>query len=158
MIRGIPETFLVLGGFTVLSTIIFSKLKRGDGGNVSQQRVCTVGEYPISIQQTGTASDNRPVLNSTALSKGRMGRFVGHTEVIQQRRSRKSGQIGVSMEPHFPQCDLWLVSTTSFKYRARYVRKTRGNCTAPLSPWLYSLGSSVVRSGPCRHRRRVQCR
>jgi hypothetical protein len=37
MIRGIPETFLVLGGFTVLSTIIFSKLKRGDGGNVSQQ-------------------------------------------------------------------------------------------------------------------------
>jgi EmrB/QacA subfamily drug resistance transporter len=39
MIHGIHETFFVLGGFTVLSTIIFRKLKSGDGDNVSQQKV-----------------------------------------------------------------------------------------------------------------------
>ena len=43
MIRGIHEAFLVLGGFTVLSTIIFGKLKRGDGGNVSQRKVAHAG-------------------------------------------------------------------------------------------------------------------
>jgi len=43
MIRGIHEAFLVLGGFTVLSTIVFRKLKRGDGGNVSQQKVVHAG-------------------------------------------------------------------------------------------------------------------
>ena len=32
--------------------------------------------------------------------------LVGHTEVIQQGHLRKSGQIGVSTEPQFPQCDL----------------------------------------------------
>ena len=31
MIRGIHEAFLVLGGFTILSTIIFHRLKSGDG-------------------------------------------------------------------------------------------------------------------------------
>jgi EmrB/QacA subfamily drug resistance transporter len=39
LIHGIHEAFVALGGFTVLSTIIFHKLKRGDGGNVSQQKV-----------------------------------------------------------------------------------------------------------------------
>jgi hypothetical protein len=37
MIHGIHEAFLVLGGFTIFSTIIFRKLKRGDGDNVSHQ-------------------------------------------------------------------------------------------------------------------------
>jgi EmrB/QacA subfamily drug resistance transporter len=39
MIRGIHEAFLVLGGFTILSTAIFYKLKREDGANVSQQKI-----------------------------------------------------------------------------------------------------------------------
>jgi EmrB/QacA subfamily drug resistance transporter len=43
MIHGIHEAFLVLGGFTVLSTIIFYKLKSGDGGNVSQQKDLHLG-------------------------------------------------------------------------------------------------------------------
>jgi EmrB/QacA subfamily drug resistance transporter len=43
MIHGIHESFLALGGFTILSAIIFSKLKRGDGGNVSQHKVLHVG-------------------------------------------------------------------------------------------------------------------
>jgi EmrB/QacA subfamily drug resistance transporter len=38
MIHGVHEAFLVLGGFTIFSTIIFRQLKRGDGGNVSQQK------------------------------------------------------------------------------------------------------------------------
>jgi hypothetical protein len=38
MIHGIHEAFLVLGGFTILSTVIFCKLKREDGANVSQQK------------------------------------------------------------------------------------------------------------------------
>ena len=43
MIHGIHEAFLVLGGFTILSTIIFRKLKSGDGNNVSQQNVIHAG-------------------------------------------------------------------------------------------------------------------
>ena len=43
MIHGIHEAFLVLGGFTILSTVIFRKLKSGDGGNVSQQKVLPGG-------------------------------------------------------------------------------------------------------------------
>ncbi len=38
MIRGIHEAFLVLGGLTILSTIVFCGLKSGDGDKVSQQR------------------------------------------------------------------------------------------------------------------------
>jgi len=38
MIHGIHEAFLVLGGFTILSTVVFFQLKRGDGGKVSQQK------------------------------------------------------------------------------------------------------------------------
>jgi EmrB/QacA subfamily drug resistance transporter len=38
MIHGLHLAFLVLGGFTVLSTVVFSRLKAGDGGAVSQQK------------------------------------------------------------------------------------------------------------------------
>jgi FtsH-binding integral membrane protein len=38
MIRGIHHAFLALGGFTILSTIIFYRLKSGDGYNVSHQK------------------------------------------------------------------------------------------------------------------------
>jgi EmrB/QacA subfamily drug resistance transporter len=38
MIHGIHEAFLVLGAFTILSTVVFFQLKRGDGGQVSQQK------------------------------------------------------------------------------------------------------------------------
>jgi EmrB/QacA subfamily drug resistance transporter len=43
MIQGIHEALLVLGGFTVLSTMIFRNLKSGDGRNVSQQKVMRGG-------------------------------------------------------------------------------------------------------------------
>jgi MFS family permease len=43
MIHGIHKAFLVLGGFTILSTIIFSKLKGGDGSNVSQHKILQAG-------------------------------------------------------------------------------------------------------------------
>jgi hypothetical protein len=39
MIHGIHQALLVLGGFTILSTIVFGRLKSGDGSSVSQQRV-----------------------------------------------------------------------------------------------------------------------
>src|ERR1700675_1933710 len=39
MIHGVHEALLVLGVFTILSTVIFSKLKSGDGQNVSQQKI-----------------------------------------------------------------------------------------------------------------------
>ncbi len=39
MIHGVHEALVVLGVFTILSTVIFSKLKSGDGQNVSQQKV-----------------------------------------------------------------------------------------------------------------------
>ncbi len=39
MIRGIHEAFYVLGGMTILSTIVFTDLKSGDGDNVSEHKV-----------------------------------------------------------------------------------------------------------------------
>lgn len=39
MIHGVHNAFLVLGGFTILSTLVFGRLKSGDGSNVSQQKV-----------------------------------------------------------------------------------------------------------------------
>jgi EmrB/QacA subfamily drug resistance transporter len=38
MIRGIHEAFLVLGGLTIVSTMVFSGLRNGDGDKVSQQK------------------------------------------------------------------------------------------------------------------------
>jgi EmrB/QacA subfamily drug resistance transporter len=43
MIHGIHEAFLVLGAFTVLSTIVFHQLQRGDGSNVSEQKDLHLG-------------------------------------------------------------------------------------------------------------------
>jgi hypothetical protein len=43
MIHGISVAFLVLGGFTVLSVLIFCKLKSGDGSNVSQHKDLHLG-------------------------------------------------------------------------------------------------------------------
>jgi hypothetical protein len=39
MIHGIHHAFLVLGGVTILSTIIFSELKSTDGETTSQHKV-----------------------------------------------------------------------------------------------------------------------
>jgi hypothetical protein len=39
MIHGIHQAFFVLGGMTILSTIVFRELKRSDGDAVSQQKV-----------------------------------------------------------------------------------------------------------------------
>ena len=38
MIYGIHEAFLLLGGFTILSRIVFHRLKRDDGSNESRQK------------------------------------------------------------------------------------------------------------------------
>jgi ABC-type uncharacterized transport system permease subunit len=43
-ITGVHEAFLVLGGFTVISALVFSRLKAGDGGAVSRKEEITVGE------------------------------------------------------------------------------------------------------------------
>jgi len=43
MIHGIHKAFLVLGGFTVLSTLVFRRLKGGDGDDVSQHKVLNAG-------------------------------------------------------------------------------------------------------------------
>jgi EmrB/QacA subfamily drug resistance transporter len=39
MIRGVHQALMVLGGFTILSTAVFFRLKSGDGASVSQQKV-----------------------------------------------------------------------------------------------------------------------
>jgi MFS family permease len=39
MIQGIHKAFLVLGGLTIFSTLIFSDLRAGDGDNVSQHHI-----------------------------------------------------------------------------------------------------------------------
>jgi EmrB/QacA subfamily drug resistance transporter len=43
MIHGIHEAFLLLGGLTILSTIVFYRLRPGDGDNVSQQKDLHLG-------------------------------------------------------------------------------------------------------------------
>ena len=43
MIRGLHEAFLVLGIFTILSTVAFYRLKSGDGRDVSQQKDVHLG-------------------------------------------------------------------------------------------------------------------
>lgn len=43
MIHGVHEALDVLGAFTVLSTIVFSRLKSGDGSSVSQQKEVHAG-------------------------------------------------------------------------------------------------------------------
>jgi MFS family permease len=43
MIHGLHEAFLSLGSFTLLSATIFCKLKRGDGGKLSQQKDLHLG-------------------------------------------------------------------------------------------------------------------
>ncbi len=43
MIHGTHEAFLVLGAFTVLSTIVFHQLRLGDGSNVSQHKDLHLG-------------------------------------------------------------------------------------------------------------------
>jgi EmrB/QacA subfamily drug resistance transporter len=43
MIAGLHEAFLVLGGLTILSTVVFHRLKRGDGGNVSHPKDLHLG-------------------------------------------------------------------------------------------------------------------
>lgn len=43
MIHGIHEALLVLGGLTILSTVVFRKLRNGDGRTVSQQKVLHPG-------------------------------------------------------------------------------------------------------------------
>jgi hypothetical protein len=42
-IHGIHMAFFVLGGMTILSTIVFRGLKRGDGEAVSQRKELHVG-------------------------------------------------------------------------------------------------------------------
>jgi hypothetical protein len=43
MIHGLHEAFFILRGFTVLSTVIFSKLKSGDGANEARQKDLHLG-------------------------------------------------------------------------------------------------------------------
>jgi len=44
MIHGVHEALLLLGGLTVLSTIVFAGLRSGDGDNVSEHNVLHPGE------------------------------------------------------------------------------------------------------------------
>ena len=43
MIHGIHKAFVILGGMTILSTVVFGILKRGDGDNISHQKVLHPG-------------------------------------------------------------------------------------------------------------------
>jgi MFS family permease len=55
MIHGVHQAFLVLGGLTVLSTIVFRELKSNDGDNVSRHNVI-VPEGPQEVAVTPVAA------------------------------------------------------------------------------------------------------
>jgi hypothetical protein len=44
MMHGIHQAFFVLGGLTILSTLVFSELKSGDGAAVSRHKVLQPAE------------------------------------------------------------------------------------------------------------------
>jgi hypothetical protein len=43
MIHGVHEALMVLGAFTIVSTLVFTSLKSGDGSSVSRQREVHAG-------------------------------------------------------------------------------------------------------------------
>jgi EmrB/QacA subfamily drug resistance transporter len=49
MLHGLHLAFLVLGGFTVLSTFVFSRLKRGDGADETQAKTSMLAESPALV-------------------------------------------------------------------------------------------------------------
>jgi EmrB/QacA subfamily drug resistance transporter len=65
MIHGVHQAFIVLGGLTVLSTIVFRELKTNDGDNVSQHNVI-VPEGPQEIAVTPAATTPRTVNDRSA--------------------------------------------------------------------------------------------
>ncbi|HEY0257197.1 MAG TPA: hypothetical protein VGC39_07135, partial [Candidatus Methylacidiphilales bacterium] len=55
MIRGIHEAFLALGGWTLISTLVFRELKDSDGESVSQHKVAAqVGDSLTSVASVST--------------------------------------------------------------------------------------------------------
>jgi EmrB/QacA subfamily drug resistance transporter len=53
MVHGIHRAFLALGGWTIISTLVFRELKNNDGENVSQHKVAAqIGDAVTSIQAT----------------------------------------------------------------------------------------------------------
>ena len=49
MIHGVHQAFIVLGGLTVLSTIVFHELKNNDGDSVSQHNVMQTGHWSLAL-------------------------------------------------------------------------------------------------------------
>ena len=43
MITGLHEAFLVLGAFTILSTVVFRRLRKNDGADETQQKDIHLG-------------------------------------------------------------------------------------------------------------------
>jgi len=65
LIHGVHQAFIVLGGLTVLSTIVFRELKTNDGDNVSQHNVI-VPEGPQEIAVTPAVTTLPAVNDRTA--------------------------------------------------------------------------------------------
>jgi hypothetical protein len=51
MTHGVHQAFLMLGGLTLLSTMVFRELRNNDGANVSQHKV-VVPEHSPTIAAT----------------------------------------------------------------------------------------------------------
>ncbi len=49
MLHGLHLAFLVLGGFTILSALIFSRLKRGDGADETRPKTSMLAETPALV-------------------------------------------------------------------------------------------------------------
>lgn len=49
MLHGLHLAFFALGGFTVLSALVFSRLKRGDGANETSPKTSMLAESPVLV-------------------------------------------------------------------------------------------------------------
>ena len=49
MLHGLHLAFLVLGGFTLLSTFVFRQLKAGDGDDESHPKTSMLAELPVLV-------------------------------------------------------------------------------------------------------------
>lgn len=65
MIHGVHQAFIVLGGLTFLSTIVFHELKTNDGDNVSQHNII-VPQGPQEVAVTPAAPIPLTVSDRTA--------------------------------------------------------------------------------------------
>jgi Major Facilitator Superfamily len=57
-LKGLHLAFLALGAFTIVSTVIFSRLKRNDGADEARPKTSPLAESPVLVASTAKTAGN----------------------------------------------------------------------------------------------------